>query len=520
MIDLHIHSTASDGSLNPSEIIQTAIDKGLKAIAITDHDTIDGVKQAIEAGIPGSLEFLTGVEISAQPLPGFSICGSLHILGYGFSIYDKALSQALAELRKARADRNPQIIKKLNQLGMPLTLDEVSRMCGPCQIGRPHIAQAMVKKGFVETFDQAFDEFLSTGKPAYVDKSRVSCQEAIHLITNAGGIAVLAHPGLIQTNGNLPLETLINSLSSMGLKGLEVFYTDHTAEQTAYFENLAKQKNLLMTGGTDFHGNLKQGVQMGSGNGTLSMEPALIKPLLAEIDSVKLETSGLEILQENLGYRFNNQTILEHALRHSSFVNELQDKTINDNQRLEFLGDAVLGLCVGQLIMERHPEMNEGNLSKFRANLVSESGLATMARQIDLGRFISLGKGERLSRGSEKNSILADTFEAVIAAVYRDSSFETAYQLIQDHFAPLIDVGTNTVGCEDYKSMLQEYVQEIGNSAPSYEIAQEIGPDHDKTFEIAVNVCNIESSGLGKSKKAAEQNAAQNALKILKGLDS
>ncbi len=236
----------------------------------------------------------------------------------------------------------------------------------------------------------------------------------------------------------------------------------------------------------------------------------------------QIKKSEFERLEYSLGYTFNNISLLEHALYHSSYVNESQNESIKetgDNQRLEFLGDAVLGLAIGHLLMKKYPDMHEGELSKLRAFLVSESGLASMARSIDLGRFIFLGKGEILSQGSNKNSILADTFEAVMAALYLDAGFNTTCGLINKLFDSMVHAVIGRSETEDYKSMLQEYVQEMGHCTPLYTIASESGPDHDKTFEIIVNVCDIKSKGIGKSKKSAEQNGAKNALKIIKHLE-
>ncbi len=231
--------------------------------------------------------------------------------------------------------------------------------------------------------------------------------------------------------------------------------------------------------------------------------------------------NNLKELEHNLGYTFNDISLLKHALYHSSYVNESQDEDIKktgDNQRLEFLGDAVLGLAIGHLLMEKYSDMHEGDLSKLRASLVSEQGLASMSKKINLGIFIFLGKGERLSKGEKKTSILADTFEAVMAAIYLDAGFAAAYELIKTLFNSTLHVIVNGLETEDYKSMLQEYVQEMGNCTPRYTISSESGPDDDKTFEIIVNVCDIESKGMGKNKKAAEQVGAKHALEMLKRL--
>jgi ribonuclease III len=497
-------------------IVKTACDSSINAISITDHDTIDGVRDLIESEISHPLEFVTGLEISATPPLGFAINESLHILGYGISIYDQNLNRALERLKRVRADRNPKIIRKLNQLGFAITLEDVEETCGPGQTGRPHIAKTMVNKGFVESFDQAFDLFLGTGKPAHVDKERLSSEEAITLILEAGGLPIIAHPGLIDLGENSSIKPLVTALAEMGLMGIEVYHTDHSEEQTDYFATLARQKGLLLTGGSDFHGDLKQGTVMGRGKGNLYVDDELYRILIRQIDALQDANPRLDILEKNLGHSFTNRDLLENALRHSSYVNELQTNSVPDNQRLEFMGDAVLGLTIGHFLMEEYPEMNEGSLSKARACMVSEPGLASMARHIDLGRFILLGKGERLSRGSEKNSILADAFEAVMAAVYLDCGFDKTYALVRKQFISQIEMANITSKTEDFKSRLQEFVQERGDPSPCYAIKGQFGPDHDKTFSICVRAGKIESMGSGKSKKAAEQDAAHNALRTLK----
>jgi len=220
-------------------------------------------------------------------------------------------------------------------------------------------------------------------------------------------------------------------------------------------------------------------------------------------------------IEQILQYEFNDKNLLQEALRHSSFVNELGDPQLRDNERLEFLGDAVLNLIVGHILMHRYPDLKEGDLSRSRANLVNESQLATMARSFDLGLYIQLGKGEIQTQGRDKNSILADTFEALMASVYLDGGLEAAYRIIKINFQPLIDHLQDTAGNLDYKSQLQEKVQVEHNSMPDYSIIREEGPDHDKTFWVTLKVIDIETQGSGKSKKAAEQDAARRALEIL-----
>jgi ribonuclease-3 len=225
------------------------------------------------------------------------------------------------------------------------------------------------------------------------------------------------------------------------------------------------------------------------------------------------DPSGIEQI---LQYQFNDKNLLQEALRHSSFVNELGEPQLRDNERLEFLGDAVLNLIVGHILMRRFPDLKEGDLSRSRANLVNESQLAAMARSFDLGLYIQLGKGEIQTHGREKSSILADTFEALMASIYLDGGFEAAYQIIETNFQPVIEQLHTAANNYDYKSQLQEKVQVDHGSMPDYSIIREDGPDHDKTFWVALKVLDIETQGSGKSKKTAEQDAARRALEILR----
>jgi predicted metal-dependent phosphoesterase TrpH len=265
-IDLHIHSTASDGTLSPSQIIQLAQKLKLRAIAITDHDTIDGSKEALQAGIPPSVKFLTGVEISASSPPSIPHAGSFHILGYGIRLDDPQLNETLAVLQQARKNRNPQIVKRLNRMGFEFSLDDVVSEVGNGQLGRPHIARYMLKRGFVKSIDEAFQKYIAHGGPAYVDKYRVDCKKAIEIILDAGGIPVLAHPILLNFDKD-EIGELFILLKDMGLKGVEVYYPDTSSDMTAFYLELAKRHDLLKTGGTDFHGSLKPEIQMGSGRG-------------------------------------------------------------------------------------------------------------------------------------------------------------------------------------------------------------------------------------------------------------
>jgi ribonuclease III len=218
-------------------------------------------------------------------------------------------------------------------------------------------------------------------------------------------------------------------------------------------------------------------------------------------------------LQKDLGYRFEDMALLREALQHSSYVNEQHELTLKDNERLEFLGDAVLDLVITRILMDQFPESREGDLSRMRATIVNESQLASVAQGLKLGEFIMLGKGEAQTHGEAKNSILADAFEAVIAAVYLDGGLEAAFEVIKRHFAHIVAQVGQKMGEEDFKSQLQELVQGRYKTIPRYRVVGEVGPDHDKTFEVRLTIANVlTASGIGKSKKAAEQAAAAMAL--------
>ncbi|MGB5993088.1 MAG: ribonuclease III [Desulfobacterales bacterium] len=232
-----------------------------------------------------------------------------------------------------------------------------------------------------------------------------------------------------------------------------------------------------------------------------------------------MTSTDLSELQQKLCYEFKNIDFLVESLRHSSFVNENLEPDIQDNERLEFLGDAVLNLVVGHMLMQRYPELKEGDLSKMRANLVNESQLASIAQEMDLGSYLQLGKGEIQTKGWEKQSILADTFEAVIAAVYLDGGFDAVFRIIDSHFSFLLNSVVMSTTNHDYKSQLQELVQMKQQKVPVYTIIHESGPDHNKTFRVRLKVEKIQAEGEGKSKKVAEQDAARKGLELLKSDD-
>ena len=516
MIDLHIHSTASDGSLTPEEIFEQAKQAGLKAIAISDHDTIDGSLELLQNHSCTCMRVLSGIEISCAPPHEFKDLGGIHLLGYGFSIYDPELNKIIAAAKISRSERNPKIIQKLNELGLIVRIEELYEQYEPARIGRPHIAQLLKDLAYVQSLQEAFDLYFAQGKPAYVEKYKIPIKEAVQAILNAGGIPVLAHPGLIpfsdSLSENTQAENFIDTLISFGLLGIEVYYTDHDEAVTAFYKNLAEQKKLLITGGSDFHGTFTPGVEMGIGRNDPDIALSLFNTLDLFLETQKEKYMDTAILEKNLGYVFKDSGYLIQALCHRSYKHENSDYCGSDNERFEFLGDAVLGLCIAEFLMEKSPLDKEGELSKLRSVLVSEPGLSEMARSVDLGRFIRLGKGEMQSRGYDKNSILADTFEAVLAAVFLDGGFDRVRELIRRLFNDILEMRLSSQKSPDYKSTLQEYVQEKGSGPPDYRVVNETGPDHDKTFEISLSLFGKKYKGFGKTKKAAEQDAAANAL--------
>ncbi len=217
-------------------------------------------------------------------------------------------------------------------------------------------------------------------------------------------------------------------------------------------------------------------------------------------------------LKNAIGYDFRDVEIVKQAFRHASFVHESQDYSKGDNERLEFLGDAVLDLAVGHMLMNLLPDAKEGELSKLRASIVSESGLSRASRELRLGEMILLGKGEEASGGKDKPSIIADTLEALIGAVYLDGGFEKAMKVIERILGPLMSETIAKGIHDDFKSLLQEYTQQTCKSLPAYQLVAESGPPHDKTFRVCARLSGtVLAEGVGKSKKEAEQEAAKEA---------
>ncbi len=243
-VDLHIHTTASDGVLSPSQLVRLALQKGLKVIAITDHDSTEGLDEALEAARGTGLQVIPGIEVGTD-IPR----GEVHILGYFLEYHRAGLQDVLSTLRHSRLDRAKGMLQKLRDLGMPLEWERVAAIAGRGSVGRPHVAQAMLEKGYVTSLRDAFDRYLGRNGPAYVERFKLSPVGAVQLILQNQGIPVLAHPADIEN-----LEALLPELLAAGLAGVEAFYNGYGAELVQSIVNLAIKDGLIVTGGSDYHG--------------------------------------------------------------------------------------------------------------------------------------------------------------------------------------------------------------------------------------------------------------------------
>lgn len=257
--DFHAHTTASDGTATPEELAQTAAEAGLTYLAVTDHDTAKAVGAVIdEAKRIGTLKIVPGVEISARGKPG-----SCHLLGLGVDYLAPSLNDTLADLLTARNNRNELLAERLTRLGAPVTVAEV-RGYAPvgANLGRPHFAQALVAKGYVDSLQEAFDRYLGDGSAGFIPKEDLSPADSIALIHSVGGVSFLAHPGLLKIAEHETMETRIRSYKDAGLMGIEAYYSRHTPAQTEMFLRLARKYDLLVTGGSDYHGANRPGTYL------------------------------------------------------------------------------------------------------------------------------------------------------------------------------------------------------------------------------------------------------------------
>lgn len=278
IMDLHVHTIASDGEYTPAEVVTMAKEKNVGVLAVTDHDTIDGLAETLLWGDKLGVTVIPGVELNAKHTE------ELHILGYGFRQNHPDLEAACQWLRQGRKARAERIIHWLQSQGVALTLPEVKRFAQGHQLGRPHFARALVEKGYAQSVEEAFDRYLSGEDFARIEREKLSAEAAVKLIVQAGGIAVLAHPLSLKLD-SAGLEEYVSELQSYGLRGMECYYSANTPEWTTACLQIAERHQLLVTGGSDFHGEMtKRGVQIGSGrDGNLHFySDALLKVLQRE----------------------------------------------------------------------------------------------------------------------------------------------------------------------------------------------------------------------------------------------
>jgi len=260
MIDLHSHTDQSDGTFTPAELIAEAVRIGLHALAITDHDTMAGYQKAMPLAEAAGLELICGIELSTR-LGGASV----HLLGYFPCRAPSAEFLAwLSFLQESRRDRNRRLIDKLQSLGVDITLADVETK-GRSLTARPHFARVLIEKGYAKDMQDAFDKFLDESARGYVERQEVPVGEAIGRITEAGGVASLAHPIRVAKNDWEKLAKSVGELKAAGMQAIEVFHSDHTPENVAYYQSLAERFRLGVTGGSDFHGGNKPNISLGSG---------------------------------------------------------------------------------------------------------------------------------------------------------------------------------------------------------------------------------------------------------------
>ena len=272
-IDLHTHSLKSDGAQTPADVVRTAYAAGISAMALTDHDNIEGVSEAIAEGERLGIEVIPGVELSAQSDT------ELHILGYFIDIHNKRLNDAMAYALRVRDERQEETCRKLNEQGFRITMDELRQEAhGNPVLCRAHFAQIMVRKGYAQSVQQCFADYLSVGCYAYSNRQALTGPEAVSLIKEAGGIAVAAHLHLIKMEDE-PLKEYLKTLIPYGLEGIEGYYTDYTPDMERRYRAMAKELGLTISGGTDYHGANKPHITIGQGRGNLEIPYSVLDGL-------------------------------------------------------------------------------------------------------------------------------------------------------------------------------------------------------------------------------------------------
>lgn len=272
IIDLHLHSTASDGSLGPAELMEVAARAGVSCVALTDHDSTAGLKEAAAVAASAGMDFIPGIELGCS-----TEYGQVDVLGYYVPLDDAAFEKRLQGLRAARGRRNMLILGKLDELGLHVSPEELEAEA-ESTAGRPHIAAIMMKKGYVKSIREAFERFLGEGKSAYVPKEDFSPEEAVRLLVSVGAVPVIAHPMLIHAPWEW-LDALVGRLSECGLGGLEAYHSEHDGRGVRNIVGLAQKYGLIVTGGSDFHGTAKPHISVGRGRGSLVVPETVTRDL-------------------------------------------------------------------------------------------------------------------------------------------------------------------------------------------------------------------------------------------------
>jgi len=279
-IDLHTHSTASDGSLSPTQLVIAAREQGVDRLALTDHDTTDGLEEAISAGEKIGVDVISGIELSVN-----HDSGSLHMLAYGFDKSNPEFKTIVEKLKHSRGNRNTQIIVKLNELGYPVTWETILEIAGGGLIGRGHIGQALYQAGYFDNIQAVFNQLLSRGAPAYVDRFKLDIESAIKMVHDAGGVAVWAHPGLHGDELDSLILQQLPRWVEFGLDGLESDYNLHSIALRDNLRNIANGYGIIYTGGSDFHGQLKPDIQLGQGPDGIPVSEDCYNSLIGRIEN-------------------------------------------------------------------------------------------------------------------------------------------------------------------------------------------------------------------------------------------
>lgn len=272
-VDLHTHSSYSDGSDTPSELVAAAARARLEAVALTDHDNLDGIPEAVVAAHQHGIELIPGVELSCEWEPG-----GFHMIVLWLEPGPGPLQDRLVDLQEGRANRNQLMVAKLADLGVDITYEEVLEEAGGTGVGRPHMAAILVRKRVVESMSEAFDFYLAAGRPAYVGRARLTPEAAIELAAASGAVSIIAHPHTLGIFGP-ELDAELTRLAGLGLTGLEAYYPEYEPDNRLELVERARQTGLIPSGGSDYHGTYKQGLKIGNGYGDLVVEWAVLEEL-------------------------------------------------------------------------------------------------------------------------------------------------------------------------------------------------------------------------------------------------